>query len=197
MPTAIHRFVLAVLMLTLVPSCAPPPGPPGPGEARGSIPDLRGSKAIVLPIQVKTGVPYDVTADEELTHSLRTRGEGVTWSFPPDLEEALRRSPGVTVPLRNMPVHIFLQTEVDRIGDPLFGYLTRLSGLTGANIALIPVELKYGEDGAFVLAAALVMIRTGRVAWFGVVGGSPGDARDPATLASVTETLARTLLPFG
>ena len=83
------------------------------------------------------------------------------------------------------------------MGDPLFGHLLRLGGVTGADVALIPVELKYGEGGAYNLAVALVGTRTGRVNWFGVVEGQGGDAGSPATMASIAEVLARTLLPFG
>lgn len=192
-----HGSALLGLALILVSSCGPPPAPPGPGEARGSIPDLRGTKVMVLPVQLKTLVPQGLLADAELEHAFRNRGEGVSWVFPPELEEALRRSPGLSAQIRNLPVQVFLQAEVDRIGDPLFGHLVRLGGLTGADVALLPVELKYGEEGTFLLAAALVGIRTGRVAWYGVVEGSPGGVEDPAALASAAETLARTLLPFG
>jgi hypothetical protein len=152
---------------------------------------------MVLPVQLKTGITQDVLADSELAHALRARGGGVTWVFPPDLEEALGRSPGLRARIRGLPVQIFGQAEVNRIGDPLFGNLVRLAGLTGADVALIPVELKYGEGGAFNLGAALIATRTGRVSWYGVVEGSSGGAGNPATLASVAEMLARTLLPFG
>jgi hypothetical protein len=152
---------------------------------------------MVLPIQMETAVPSGVLADPELTHALRSRGEGVTWVFPPELEEALERSPGVSSRIRGLPVHIFNQAEVDRVGDPLFGNLLRLASLTGADVALIPIELKYGESGAYTLGTALIGTRTGRVSWYGVVEGDPGEARDIATLASLTEKLARALLPFG
>lgn len=197
MRTASLRAVPLALVMTLASSCGPPPAPPGPGEARGSVPDLRGSQVIVLPVQLKTGLPQDLQADPEMAHALRSRGAGVEWTFPPELDELLQRSPGVRVPIRALPVHVFLQAEVNRVGDPLFGHLVRLGGITGADVALIPVELRYGDGGAFVLAAALVGIRTGRVAWYGVVEGAPGGVSDPAALASVTENLARTLLPFG
>jgi hypothetical protein len=146
---------------------------------------------------MKTGVARDVLADSELAHALRARGEGVTWLFPPDLEEALERSPGLQARIRGLPVQVFGQAEVNRIGDPLFGNIVRLAGLTGADVALLPVELKYAENGAFNLGAALIGTRTGRVSWYGVVEGSPGGAENPATLASVAEVLARVLLPFG
>ncbi len=152
---------------------------------------------MVLPVQLKSGVPQGIQADPELAHALRTQGEGVTWVFPPEIEEVLGRSPAVPTRIRALPVHVFLQAEVNRVGDPLFGHLLRLGGLTGADVALIPVELKYGEGGAYSMSVALVGASTGRVSWYGVIEGSAGEAQNPATLASVAEVLARTLLPFG
>jgi len=146
---------------------------------------------------MEVDVPQGVTADAELAHALRTRGEGVAWVFSPDMEEMLARSPSVTARLRDLPVRIFLQAEVNRIGDPLFGNLIRLGGLTGADVALIPVELRYQESGRFQLGAALIEVRNARVLWYGVVEGAVGEAEDPAALASVAEALARAILPFG
>jgi len=192
-----NRIAPLALALLLVWNCGSPPPPPGPGESRGALMDLRGLTVMVLPVQLRSGVPQGIQPDPELAHALRTQGEGVTWVFPPEIEEALRRSPAVPSQIRGLPVHVFLQAEVNRVGEPLFGHLIRLGGLTGADVALIPVELKYGEGGAYSMSVALVGINTGRVSWFGVIGGGTGEARNPATLASVAEVLARTLLPFG
>jgi len=197
MQTVFRRIAPLALVFLMTSNCGPPPEPPGPGEARGAVPDLRGSTVMVLPVQLKTGISQDLLVDPELAHSLRTRGEGVSWVFPPELEEILRRSPGLQAQIRNLPVHVFLQAEVNRVGDPIFGHLVRLAGMTGAEVALIPVELRYGETGAYVLAAALVGIRTGRVSWYGVLEGDPGEEGNPGTLASATEMLARAILPFG
>jgi len=152
---------------------------------------------MVFPVQQKVALPSGLTADQELAHALRSRGDGVTWTFPPELEEALRKSPGVSVRLHGLPVQVFNQAEVDRVGDPLFGNLLRLATLTGADIALIPTRLEYGETGTFILSTVLISPRTGRVAWYGVLEGLPGEPWDPAVLASATEALARTLFPFG
>jgi hypothetical protein len=103
------------------------------------------------------------------------------------------------VPTRitGLGVQIFEQAEVDRVGDPLFGNLLRLSTLAGADVALIPTKLEYTDSGAFVLGVALIGTRTGRVSWYGVLEGAPGEADDPAAIASIADRLARTLLPFG
>jgi hypothetical protein len=152
---------------------------------------------MVLPVQLRTGLAREAPIDLELAHALRTRGEDVSWVFPPELEEILQRSPGVRARLRGLPVTMFLQAEVNRIGDPLYGTLSRLAGLTGADVALLPVKVEGEEDGGLSLGAALIGIRTGRVSWYGVVKGRPGPANDPGTLASAAEMLARVLLPLG
>ena len=177
--------------------CASHEAPPGPGEARGPVPDLRGLTVMVLPVQLQTSVPQGVEPDPELAHALRSRGAAVSWVLPPELEDALERSPSVRAQLRNLPVRVFLQAEVNRIGDPLFGNLIRLGGLTGADVALIPVELRFGDPGRYELGAALIGIRSGRVLWYGIVEGDPGEAEDPAALASVADVLAKVILPLG
>ncbi len=194
-----HRFKFAWVapFFLLAWGCGGPPAPPGPGEARGALPDLRGFTVMVLPVQLQSGVPRGLLVDPELAHAFRTRGEGVRWVFPPEIDGILDRSPGVQAETRGLPIHMFLQAEVNRIGDPLFGHLLRLAGLTGADVALIPVELKYGTGGSYTLSAALIGTRTGRVSWYGVIEGSPGMAEDPAALASVADLLARAVLPHG
>jgi len=185
-----------VLVLLVAWSCGPPPAPPGPGEARGFVPDLRGYPVMVFPIQLQSGVPQGLLGDPELAHALGNRGQGVDWIFPQDMENILRRSPSVPAQIQGLPVQVFLQAEVKRVGEPLYGHLVRLGGLTGADVALIPVELRYGEDGSYLLSVAVVVIRTARVAWYGVVEGAPGDADDQGALASVAEKMAQVLLPY-
>ena len=191
--------VALALMLAVLPvwGCASRPGPPGPGEFRGVVPDLRGQRVLVLPVQLRGSVPDGPLADAELAHALRTLGQGVGWVFPPEVDELLARSPGVSALIRELPVGVFLRAEVERIGDPLYGDLRRLSALTGAGIALIPVELRYSEAGAYRITAALVSLRSGRVDWQGVVEGDVRAEEDPAALASAAEKLARAVLPFG
>jgi hypothetical protein len=152
---------------------------------------------MVLPIQQLQGVSEGLMADSEFAHALRTRGSAVNWVFPPEMDEILQRSPGVRAQTRGLPVQVFEQAQVNRIGDPLFGIMVRLGGLTGADIALIPVELRYGEDGAYILSVALLGVRTGRVSFYGVLEGEDGPAENPATLASLMEAVARVLLPLG
>lgn len=161
------------------------------------VPDLSGYKVMVLPIQQRVGVPAGLTADSELAHALGARGNSVSWVFPPELDEVIQRSPGVRVQAHGLPVQVFRQAEVNRIGDPLYGILLRLGGMTGADVALIPVELRYGPEETYILSLALVGVRTGRVTYFGVMEGMAGAPNDPAVLASMAEVVARTILPLG
>jgi hypothetical protein len=95
---------------------------------------------------------------------------------------------------------MFLRGEVRRVGDPLYGVLRRLGALTGAQVALIPVLVRYRPAGASAapggtaeVVAALLDVRSGYVLWFGVEGGEAGPADDPGVLASAIDALARRL----
>jgi hypothetical protein len=142
-------------------------------------------------------VPYDVTIDEEIAYALPARTSKVTWTLPAEIEGILRRSPGIEANLHDLPVGIFLQAEVNRIGDPLYGELRRMTTLVGADFALIPVQLAYTAEGRYTLAAAILNPVTGRVAWFGIVQGIVGAANAPGTVASVVDALAQMVVPLG
>lgn len=171
--------------------------PPTAGSSRGALPDLDGASVMVMPVQATRGVSGDATA--EVVDALRGRGAGMRWLMPDTLRARLARSPTLDVPLDDLPVGVFLRVQVDRLGDPMFGYLRRLNALTGAPIALIPVEVRArpataDRPGAVEVAAALVSAESGRVAWFGVVEGEPGDGADARALASAADALARLLM---
>ena len=101
--------------------------------------------------------------------------------------------------MRGLPVGFFLRAQVERIGDPLFGQLLRLGALANSEVALIPVAIRPGADGAdgesvVEIVATIVDVRSGRVIWFGVVSGRPGSVADFGSLASAVEVFAATLL---
>ena len=99
---------------------------PTAGSFEGFIPDLRGERVMVFPVQIQSGVPGD--ASLEIDFALRTRSAEVDWIFSDELEAVLARSPAVESAVRGLPVGFFLRAEVRRIGDPLFGQLLRLGG---------------------------------------------------------------------
>jgi hypothetical protein len=186
-----------LLLLVLVGCSARTSAPPGAGYERGGIPELRGERVIVLPVQMRTAGHPDL--DSELEFALREFGGSAEWVLPVTLRTALERSPGTGIRIDGLPVRVFLAGEVQRVGDPLFGDLYRLGALVDAPWALLPVEASVGsgtnEEGghSVMLSAALLDVRTGRVVWFGVVEGVPDAPGGLAGTASVAEALARRL----
>ena len=187
----------AVLSLS---ACFLRPSPPTAGDGRGRVPSLLGVKVMVLPVQSKVGITGD--AESELVYALNARGAGVDWIMPTTLRTQLARNPALNVPLEDLPVGAFLVTQVNRIGDPLYGYMRRMAAISGAQVALVPVEVRVRattakRPGAVEMVVALVNVVNGTVAWFGVVQGDAGDGSNPAALASAADVLARTLLATG
>ena len=187
--------ILLATVLTL--GCAGSAPPPAAGEYVGAIPDLRGRRVMLFPTQIGSGVPGD--ASPEIAFALRAKGTQVDWVAPEELEALLARSPSVDSRVRGLAVGVFLNAEVERIGDPLFGQLLRLGTLANSDFALIPVTVRPGAEGVdgvsvVEIVATILNVRTGGVIWFGVVAGRPGSVSDFATVASAAEALAETLL---
>ncbi|HSR41794.1 MAG TPA: hypothetical protein VLL48_06475 [Longimicrobiales bacterium] len=172
--------------------------PPAAGDSYGAVPPLQGREVMVMPAQRVRGVPR-AEVDPEIAFALGERSERVGWVLPDQMRGLLERSPAVQVSLDALPVAIFLQAEVERVGDPLLGELIRIAALTGADVALIPVEVRHrpagaSAPGAVEIVAALLNARNGRVLWFGVVEGEPGSPGDPGALATAADALARAVV---
>ncbi|TVP75534.1 MAG: hypothetical protein EA352_08080 [Gemmatimonadales bacterium] len=206
-------FPALVLLLGVLAACGlrSASEPPEPGYSRGGVPDLRGERVLVLPLQLRSGGHED--ADRELLYALESRGATVDWLGPAHLRQRAQQSPELSVDLDRLPVERFLQGDLDRIGDPLYGLLYRLGALEGANYALIPVRIRdrpvtegegegEGAAGADVggglataeLHTALVRVRTGHVLWYGVTDGRAAAPGDLGATASTAEALARRIL---
>lgn len=199
---AVHRWrgaARCVLLASGLAGCGGTAPPPEPGEQRGTPPDLRGLRVMVLPVQENLGVPGDL--DAEVAFGLTGRGRGVTWILPPELQRVVDRAPGSNLRIRSLPVGAFTMAEVRRVGDPLYGDLRRLAEVVDAAVALIPVRAWTSNaaegDPTVRLSTSLVDVRTGRVLWFGVTEGRPHPLGDPRALASVVDRMARTLLWYA
>ena len=187
----------ALLAVVMAVGCGGTAEAPPAGSFEGFIPDLRGERVMVFPVQIPAGVPGD--ASPEIEFALRTRTSEVDWIFSDELEAVLARSPAVESAVSGLPVSFFLRAQVRRIGDPLFGQLLRLGALANSDIALIPVTVRRGAEGAggtsvVEIVATILNVRTGQVIWFGVVAGRPGSVADFGSVASAVEALAETLL---
>jgi hypothetical protein len=86
---------------------------------------------------------------------------------------------------------------VNRVGDPLYGQIRRLTTLVDANLVVIPVQVDYGADGAFHLVGTMVDPVSGRVLWTANIAGEAGPADSPRALASLADAFSRALLPLG
>ena len=192
------RASSALLVASILSACGGNPPPPQPGDSRGFPPDLRGSRVMLLPTQIVVGVAGD--PDAELAFTLRDRAREVEWVFPDEVDEVLARSPAMRASSTGLPVGLFLQAEVERVGDPLYGELRRLASLVDAEAILLPVQASFEANQAIEgspprvrIAMALIEPRTGRVLWYTIEEGGDFSQGDPGGLASAVEAVARAL----
>jgi len=193
----------ALVLVAILGACGRGSEPvPQPGQNRGITPDLRGRRVIVLPVQIVAGVEGDPSA--ELAFALTGRSDEVDWVLEPEILEILERSPAMQTSTRGLPVSLFLQAEVDRVGDPLYGQLRRMSALVNAEAVLLPIRASFeanaqieGSTPRVRLVATLIEPRDGRVMWYGVEEGDDFPRGDPRGLASAAERMARTILWYA
>ncbi|HEX6939706.1 MAG TPA: hypothetical protein VF158_09855 [Longimicrobiales bacterium] len=190
-PAAAAALLLAGVLACVhrAPPSADAPAPPPP--------DLSGLPVMVLPVQPgRTGVPAGLEA--ELAYWLQARAPDVRWILPDAIDAALARIPTLDIRPRALAVSVFQRAEVRNIGDPLFGDLRRLGALVEARYAILPVAAAYvprPEGERVEIAAAIIDTLGGRVLWYGIVAGEPGDGGSPAVVASAAQALARALFP--
>jgi hypothetical protein len=139
--------------------------------------------------------------DAELAFVLNDLGGDVDWILEQEIVEVLDRSPAIRARTRGLPVGLFLQAEVDRVGDPLYGQLRRMASLVDAEAILLPVQASFEANQSVErsnprvrLTLTMIEPRTGRVIWFAIDEGGDFSRQDPRGLASAVENVARTLL---
>jgi hypothetical protein len=190
------RCLLIACLLAAAACGARTAPPPQPGTIRGAAPDLRGVRVVLLPVQQNYGVTGDPNA--ELAFGLRERGRDIAWISTEEVDQVLARTPGMQTRTLGLPVGIFVQAEVERIGDPLFGELRRIAALVNAEAIVLPVQMAMssvpGEQPRVRTWTALIDVRSGRVPWFAVLEGGPFPPGDPRALASAVDEVARSLL---
>jgi hypothetical protein len=153
---------------------------------------------MLLPTQLVMGIAGD--PDAELQFVLTDRGREVEWIFAEEVDEILARSPAIQARTTGLPVGVFLQAEVERVGDPLYGELRRMASLMEATAILLPVMASFEanteiEDSTprVRFTMALIEPRTGRVMWFTIEEGEDFPPGDPRGLASAAEAVSRAM----
>lgn len=178
---------------------------------------LAGQRVLVFPVQRDL---VEGSSDRELAYALDSRRGASRWVLPDELRASLARSPGMDVPTEDMPVDIFFQAEVERIGDPLYGMIRRAASLFDARAAIIPLSVSYrppemapegsgGEattegqvapapnTGAVEVFGVLIDVLTGSVMWRGIREAEASGPDDPAGLSRAMDAFATGFLPGG
>lgn len=177
------------------------PGRTGPVSSYGGLPDLSGIAVLVFPVQSVVGRSSAADVGRELQFAFNEAGLGDRWVLEDELRRQVDRSPQVNVDLDQLPIGHFLQREVRRVGDPLFGQFRRLSALADTRYVFVPIVVRFEEDevdhevGQWGLTGTVVEGTSGRVLWFGTLMASPGRADSPSALAELAAYVVQRLAP--
>lgn len=169
----------------------------GRGEARPApppiAPDLTGQRVMLLPVRV----PAPDGLDAALEHWLTELHPTTEWLLPGELQAAADRAPAWRLRLSTIQRPVVDVGGGDRrIIDPLYGALRQLGAVVDAHYALVPVAVAEASDAMGTpldITVAVVDIRGGRVLWLHTAGGQ-GNPDDGATVATVAEVVARSLV---
>lgn len=170
----------------------------GPVGSYGVLGDLSGTSVMVMPVQSVVGPASKDDATRELEFAVSELGLDDRWQLPTGLRQQVARSPQVQVDLDALPVGVFLQREVRRMGDPLFGQFRRLRALTNGQWVFIPVVVRYeqaGGLGRWELTGAVADAGSGRVMWFGTIGAPEGPADHVGAMAALAAAVVGRLAP--
>lgn len=160
---------------------------------------LAGDRVLLFPVQ-RSLVEGD--AEREMVFAVQARSGISGWVLPDEVREGVARSPSLSVPVDDLPVDVFFQARVERVGDPLYGMIRRAASLSDARRAVIPISVSYrppepDRPGAVEVFGVLLDVLTGRVLWLGIEEGVARGPDDPAGLARGMEAFARRFLPAG
>jgi len=167
-----------------------------PGWERGAVPGFQGERVLLLPVQDAGGIEE---FDRELEYALRARSPEVHWVGSATITRLAGEAGRLGADPDDLPVGVFEQGRLDRVGDPLYGALYRLAAFGDARFALLPLSTRREatEEGreSVTIDVLLLEPRTGRVLWQGLVRGEETAPGTPASSASAAERLAAKLVP--
>jgi hypothetical protein len=200
-------FVLLILSGSACAPAADPPQPePAPAPALALAP-MAGQRVPVLPItllvaepSVDEFLPADRVArlrwaDSLVAEVLLARGPEVSWVLPEELRRSARRAPGTVTDPDRMGQALMRADGIDRVPDPLRGYLRGLTAMTDSRLVFIPAAVRLAPDSAAGVQAEVSLVltdsRNGAVMW-----RSRPVASAPTAAAALTAAIVKILPDF-
>ena len=209
---ALSTLVAAAVIV----ACANPPTNqvPAAGEqvsatAARPLERMAGQELLVLPVQYvsfhntlgwQQSVPdasaYLAKLDTVIASTFTARGLGQAWTFGPEVARAARLNSIVMPNARGLAAE-WLRGRLlpdQTVREPLASQVRSLVGLKGSRYALLPVEIRFEDQGAGtgVATMRLVMIdsRLAQVRWVGEIRTDPARTFSPALAASIAARFA-------
>lgn len=153
---------------------------PEPAPALALAP-IAGQRVPVLPITlVAVEAPADEFlppgrearlswADSLVAEVLLGRGPEVAWVLPAELRRTARRAPGTVTDPDRMGQALMRASSIDRVPDPLRGYLRGLTAMTDSRLVFIPAAVHLAADSTDGVRAEVALVladsRNGAVVW--------------------------------
>lgn len=179
-----HPIVVLVVSALFGSACAPAAATaqdqPEPAPALALAP-IAGQRVPVLPITLLVAdapadefLPADRVArlhwaDSLVAEVLLSRGPEVTWVLPEELRRTARRAPGTVTDPDRMGQALMRAEGLDRVPDPLRGYLRGLTAMTDARLVFIPAAVRLAPDSTGGVRAEVSLVladsRNGAVVW--------------------------------
>lgn len=176
-------ILLAACSTAATPAVAPLPAQEKPAPAPAlSVAPLAGQRIPLVPVSylivespVDSFLAADRTArlrwaDTLIGDILVMRGPEVEWVLPPELRRVAQRAPATVTDPDRMGQSIMRSSSLDKVPDPLRGYLRGLTAMTNGRLVMIPAAIRFSADSATggVRAEAVLVLadtRNGAVVW--------------------------------
>ena len=209
------RALPTLIAAAIIAACAPPPTNqvPAAGEqisatAARPLERMAGQQVLVLPVQYisfhnslgwQQSVPdasaYLAKLDTVIASTFTARGLGQAWTFGPEVARAARLNSIIMPNARGLAAE-WLRGRLlpdQTVRDPLASQVRALVGLKGSRYALLPVEIRFEDQGGTGVATMrLVMIdsRLAQVRWVGEIRSDPARTFSPAFATSIAARFA-------
>ena len=211
----ISRALPTLIAAALIAACASQPTNqvPAAGEqvsptAARPLERMAGQQVLVLPVQyisfhntlgwqqsVRDASAYLAKLDTIIASTFTARGLGQAWTFGPEVARAARLN-SIIMPNARALAAEWLRGRLlpdQTVREPLASQVRSLVGLKGSRYALLPVEIRFEDQGGTGVATMrLVMIdsRLAQVRWVGEIRTDPARTFSPALATNIAARFA-------